>query len=363
MRFILVQIYELSELKLVNLRRGESWDRKTDDLQKDTLWVVEEISKKVLWENPGLVITLKLWENDGIVSIPEAPASLSLQQIRVLDVYKCSALKEVDLSCFPELRFLSINCCHALTLVTGWEVVTKLGWLEIGECRSYVDFPLVQHLPSLRECMVRELYSVPDDFGQCVGLRRLEIRGIESSAMNKMDLSMLRFLEVLIIRSCDALTSIQGLSGLHSLTSLDLGECGGLNGVPGLGCLKALTYLNMRRSGVDDISGVQELHSLTSLLLEGCGSLKELPFLGHLKALTVLDVGSTSVEEIPGVRYLVSLENLYCGYSKVKWLPDLHHLPHLQEVWVRKAPLSEVESSLVYFGKDVVHFGSSKGLS
>jgi Leucine-rich repeat (LRR) protein len=313
-----VQIFQLSELQLGSFGYEYGW---SDDgmpfLDLSNLRVHKKYLEKVLCKNPNFDMYLQVCDDYDSASFPKVTSvSLSLQRIRALSLYKCENLYCADLSNFPELRSLAIYRCKNLKSVTGWEVVKELGWLEIRYCRSYEDFPPVQCLPSLRELRLAynrwsalQVNWVPD-WSQCVRLRRLEICRTDSSALNGMDLSKLRFLEVLRLSECSALTTVQGLSGLHSLTRLDLSWCSALRRVPELGCLKALTHLDMRGSGVEEIPGVQELHLLTELRLYLCRSLKTLPWLGHLKALARLRISGSGVEEIPGVEDLVSLEDL-----------------------------------------------------
>jgi Leucine-rich repeat (LRR) protein len=105
---------------------------------------------------------------------------------------------------------------------------------------------------------------------------------------------------------------------------------------------------------------VQELHLLTQLDLSGCTSLKTLPWLGHLKALTDLDISWSGVEEILGVEDLVSLKFLRCEGSRLKGLPDLHHLPRLRWVLVDDTPLSTTDPSSLYYGKQYLEYNGKK---
>ncbi|KAG0579275.1 hypothetical protein KC19_4G087500 [Ceratodon purpureus] len=325
-------IFRLSELKLVNVCEHGG---------REGVQCLEN-SELGVYTNPDFDTFLEMYGYRDSVAFPEEPLSGSLLQIRVLSLQRCFKLEHADLSHFPELRYLHIQECGELKAVTGWEVVQKLGWLEIRHCKTYVDFPPVQYLPSLREFYHNsstygllegsEMMLVPA-FSQCVRLRSLEICGYNS--LNSMDLSSLR--------SCDGLTTIQGLSGLqHSLTKLNLGGCSALRRVPELGWLKALTHLDMSWSGVQEIPGLEDLHLLTELHLDGCRSLKALPYLGHLKALTYLNISCSGVEEIPGAQDLHNLESLRCGGSKLKTLPDLRHLHRLrtQNVTIGGTPLS-----------------------
>ncbi|KAG0579279.1 hypothetical protein KC19_4G087800 [Ceratodon purpureus] len=337
-------IFKLAKLKLVNFNGDFEGVQR---LEGSDLGVFKKFVKKVLCKIPDLNTFLEMRDNRDSVAFPEASLSCSLLRIRVLSLYNCSKLEHADLSHFPELRYLTIEECGELKAVTGWEVVQKLGWLEIRQCKSYVDFPPVQCLPSLREFSVASStrwvsHMIPVlDFSQCVRLRRLEIWGYNSLALNSMDLSSLRFLEVLKFSNCAGLTTIQGLSGLqHSLTKLNIVWCFALRRVPELGWLKALTHLDMRDNGVEEIPGLVDLHLLTQLILLRCVSLKALPHLGHLKALTHLNICYSGVEEIPGAQDLHNLESLYCHGSKLKTLPDLRHLHRLRKVSIVDTPLS-----------------------
>jgi Leucine-rich repeat (LRR) protein len=153
---------------------------------------------------------------------------------------------------------------------------------------------------------------------------------------------------------------IPGVQELHLLTRLDLYCCRSLKTLPWLGHLKALAHFDISGSGVEEIPGVQELHLLTKLDLSECSSLKTLPWLGHLKALAHLWISRSGVEEIPGVEDLVSLEELHCSGSRLKGLPDLHHLPRLRKVWVGGAPLSATDPSSLYYGKQYLEYNGKK---
>jgi Leucine-rich repeat (LRR) protein len=366
-RFIAVQIFQLSEeLKLVSFGNDYGWSHYgMPCLKLSNLLVYKKFLEKVLRKNPDFDIYSQERDDYDSVSFPKVPiVSFTLRRIRVLSLHRCRNLECADLSEFPKLRSLAITECRELKSVIGWEVVKELGWLQISDCRCYEDFPRVQSLPSLRELRLSsnrssalQVILVPD-LSQRVRLRRLEIWGSDSSALNSVDLSTLRFLEVLKLWECSALTTIQGLSGLHSLTELNLSWCEALRRVPELGCLKALTHLDMLCCGVEEIPGVQELHLLTKLHLYACSSLKTLPWLGHLKALAYLDIRWSGVEEIPGVEDLVSLETLYCTGSRLKGLPDLHHLPRLREVVVEGTPLTTMEPSSLYYGKRYLEYTS-----
>jgi Leucine-rich repeat (LRR) protein len=367
-RFIAVQIFQLSEeLKLVSFGNDYGWSHYgMPCLKLSNLLVYKKFLEKVLRKNPDFDIYSQERDDYDSVSFPKVPiVSFTLRRIRVLSLHRCRNLECADLSEFPKLRSLAIMECDELKSVIGWEVVKELGWLRISDCRFYEDFPRVQSLPSLRELRLDyngssalQVIPVPD-WSQCVRLRRLEIWDSDSSsALNSVDLSTLRFLEVLKLWECSALKTIQGLSGLHSLTELDLQECRALRRVPELGCLKALTHLDMSWSGVEEIPEVQELHLLTSLDLCGCRSLKTLPWLGHLKALACLYISYSGVEEIPGVEDLVSLEYLHCSGSRLKGLPDLHHLPRLRWVRVEGTPLTTMEPSSLYYGKRYLEYTS-----
>ncbi|KAG0557610.1 hypothetical protein KC19_11G143600 [Ceratodon purpureus] len=372
---IYIFMIKLFKLKLLNiecaiLKRSSGPEMKDGLISKERiclkhLRVYKRFLDKVKCKNPDFDNYLEICNNHDSVSFPKAPSSLPLQQIRVLSLYNCQELKQADLSNFPELRSLAIEGCDNLEEITGWEVVKELGWLEIRSCRSCKDFPCVQWLPSLRELCFGSCGSLAlrsalmPDFSQCVQLRRLEILENNISAMNMMDLSQLRFLEVLTLGCCCALTTIQGLSGLHSLTQLDL-SCDALTRLPELGSLKSLTHLDLGSSGIEEISGVQELHMLTTLSLQYCHSLKRLPCLGRSKRLVYLDIRSSGVDEIPGVQDLVGLETLCCSGSRLKWLPDLHHLPRLQRVEVSDTPLSRMDPSSFYYGKGRLLFNSKE---
>ena len=325
-----------------------------------------EFVEKVVRKNPDLDICLQLCEDYGFDCFPNAPVLLSLQRVRVLSLCECDNVEHVDLSCIPEFRSLTIMSCAGLEAISGWEVVRELGWLEIGHCGMYGEFPRVEWLPSLREfCFTwntrkaRGMFGLPD-FSQCVGLWRLKMTGEYFLHMSSLDLSTLRYLEVLKLDDFGALIGIQGLGGLRYLTRLELTRCSAMRGVAELGCLKALTHLYLSGSGVEEITGVQELRLLTHLCLERCVSLKGLPWMGHLRALVMLDIRFSGMEKVPGIEHLVSLESLDYVFSRAKVLPELQHLPRLKRVDVAYTPV-QCDPSSAYYGKDFVVFERKEG--
>jgi hypothetical protein len=106
-------------------------------------------------------------------------------------------------------------------------------------------------------------------------------------------------------------------------------------------------------SKVDGLSG---LHSLIRLELDGCKALCSVPDIGHMTELVLINISETSVEEIPGIEKLVSLKTLVCDGSELKHLPDLHHLPKLQYIFLMGTPLIEDDPSSFYFDKTKVSF-------
>lgn len=151
--------------------------------------------------------------------------------------------------------------------------------------------------------------------------------------------------------------TITGFENLYSLTHLTFSDNSALKRLPDFGGLKALTYVNIHSSDLDEIPGLDKLPSLTTLRLRLCKALKRLPYLGNLKALSRLDTCFSGVDEIPGVRELVNLKYLDCRGSEQEWLPDLSLLPRLRRVHLADTPLVRAPSSK-YFGKPIVKFRS-----
>jgi hypothetical protein len=50
---------------------------------------------------------------------------------------------------------------------------------------------------------------------------------------------------------------------------------------------------------------------------------------------------------------------LCCLGSRLKGLPDLHHLPRLRTVWVGDTPLSTMDPSSLYYGKEYLLYTSN----
>ncbi|KAG0586726.1 hypothetical protein KC19_2G112600 [Ceratodon purpureus] len=208
-------------------------------------------------------------------------------ELTVLFLDHCEQLEVVDLSGFPKLRSLTIWRCGKLREMIGWECLLELGRLEIYKYPLLDGYPPLSKIRSLREVRFCENY----------GEVRCGLRGGE------LDVSGCVRLQKLEIQRDEALSSIRGLEDLHSLTELELWEC------------KAL---------------------------------QNLPDIGHMKDLTHLSIGKTQVEEIRGVEKLLSLKELDCQGSKLKTLPDLGHLPHLQSVHLYQCPVVDDPSSPYY---------------
>jgi hypothetical protein len=300
--------------KLVHL-----WDPLYNGVSKvdwSRLRVFDKFVKKVIRNNPAFDTHRHLKNSDVEKKFMSAREFCAPQQKRALILNRCKGLEKVDLRGLRKLRLLLITECPVLKEVTGWKYLRELGWLEIVCCKSYDHYPDLRNLPSLREFRF-DRYFLPDcgprhdfDISQCVRLRRLEILGdrlLEESG----DLSSLNCLESLDFSCCSALSTIAGLSGLHSLANLEV---------------------------------------------SGCKALCSLPYMGHRTELVCINISRSGVEEIPGIEKLVSLKTLDCSGSKLKRLPDLHHLPALQKVLLRKIPLIEDDPSSFYFDKTEVLF-------
>ena len=363
------------------------------------LRIYKKFCKVVINKNLDYNVHNRVLRDDSMLSFELTSVS---QRIRVLTLRGCANLERVDLEKLPMLRSLSIQACSNLKEIRGWENLSRLGWLEITGCHGlHSEHLRVNCLPSLKEVSIGfcgiskpdELKGFKLDFSQCVRLRKVRI--VEDSRIESVDLSTLKCLEVVHF-CCPDLESVVGLSESHSLIKVSFDECRAMERLPYLGHLKALAKLKLHSSGtftntgfenlhllthlelsnssafetslpdlgglktltdlsiglpgVEEIRGLDKLHSLTWLNLTGCKALKRLPYLGDLKALRVLIIRKCGVDEIPGVRELVNLEKLSCTGSELEWLPDLSHLPRLQEVRLSDTPLVRATSSK-YFEK------------
>ncbi|KAG0625531.1 hypothetical protein M758_2G062800 [Ceratodon purpureus] len=292
-----LSIYEdviaLYKLGLVKRDQDDEDDEESDndrELSSES-WIdfgslrgYEKFFKKAMIKNPAYDTRRSIRKNKAVVTFNSASAP---PELTVLFLHDCEHLEVVDLSGFRRLRSLTISQCGKLRKMIGWECLQELGRLEISVCPLLEGYPPLSKIPSLRELLI----LVDQIKYQCV------VRGGE------LDVSGCVRLQKLKIGDAEALSSIRGLEDLHSLTVLKLWRC------------KAL---------------------------------QNLPDIGHMKDLSRLAISYTPVEEIKGVEKLLSLKKLNCQGSKLKTLPDLSHLLHLQEVKLYECPLVDDPSSPYY---------------
>lgn len=167
------QVNKLVKTKLVHI--SEDFGRVS--INQSRFRVFNKFLRKVILKNPKYDTHLRI----GYQTTSTLEASSLPRQITVLQLEGCEELKTANFKGLRKLRSLSIFYCPKLVEVTGWKFLRELGWLDIAGCTSYLDYPDLHDLPSLREFRFTRagLIECPRKtelgMSQCVRLRRLKI--------------------------------------------------------------------------------------------------------------------------------------------------------------------------------------------
>ncbi|KAH9725741.1 ADP-ribosyl cyclase/cyclic ADP-ribose hydrolase [Citrus sinensis] len=276
------------------------------------------------------LVSLNLKDCKNLASLPITIGSLECLQTLVLS--GCSKIVK-----FPEtvisvvdLSELFLDGTSITEVPSSIELLTKLQWLNLNDCRSLVRLPSsINGLKSLKTLNLSgcfKLENVPETLGQVESLEKLDISGTairqpQSSIFlmkNLRELScrgckgspssaswFLRFPINLMGWSSDpvALSLPSSLSGLCSLTKLDISDCDlGEGAIPSsIGDLCSLEVLYLSgNSFVTLPASIYRLSNLQWIKLEECKMLQNLPRLPASIHSISLD-GCVSLETLSDV--------------------------------------------------------------
>ena len=275
----------------------------------------------------GDLITLSLAQCDGISDIRPLAA---LEKLRSLDLSGLHRLSDISaLGKCSLLRRLIMNSCDTLEDLGALETCAGLESLDLFACREIKCLEPLRAFSSLRKLDLFQCSKVEDfspiaslcglvnlkvshnssfnDLELLSGLtelRELDIsrigfRNLPSSGTNLSELSALKQLEVLKLRSWFKLEDISILAGLRNIELVDLQDCVALR----------------------DLSPLAGLPNLTTLVLSGCRSLRDLnPLLSIQNLKRVAEFRPEGVVDLGGCEALEDLTPL----SKLVWITDLN---------------------------------------
>ncbi|KAH9782171.1 ADP-ribosyl cyclase/cyclic ADP-ribose hydrolase [Citrus sinensis] len=287
------------------------------------------------------LVSLNLKDCRNLATLPITIGNLECLQTLVLS--GCSKIVK-----FPEtvmsvedLSKLFLDGTSITEVPSSIELLTKLQWLNLNDCRSLVRLPSsINGLKSLKTLNLSgcfKLENVPETLGQVESLEKLDISGTAirqppSSIFlmkNLKELSchgckgspsstswFLRFPINLMPWSSDpvALSLSSSLSGLCSLTKLDISYCDlGEGAIPSsIGDLCSLEELHLSGNNfVTLLASIYRLSSLRGIKLEECKMLQNLPRLpariqgisldGCVSLETLSDVLNLNEHQIPNI--------------------------------------------------------------
>ncbi|KAH9781786.1 ADP-ribosyl cyclase/cyclic ADP-ribose hydrolase [Citrus sinensis] len=273
-----------------------------------------------------------IWRED-CRNLETLPITVSgLKCLRTLKLSGCSKIVK-----FPEtvisvvdLSELFLDGTSITEVPSSIELLTKLQWLNLNDCRSLVRLPssikVLKSLKTLNLSGCFKLENVPETLGQVESLEKLDISGTAIrqppssifSMKNLKELScrpckgspsstswFLRFPINLMQWRSDpvALSLPSSLSGLCSLMKLDIRDCNlGEGAIPSsIGDLCSLEELYMSRNNFVSLpASIYRLSNLWLIELEECRMLQTLPRLPD-STRNILLGGCVSLETLSDV--------------------------------------------------------------
>ena len=134
---------------LISLRSISIFDCYTLETLPD-LHKLTRLEKLYVQSCPNIVIISK--SSDTLcVDRPRTGTAMALQTLKLVRV-GCRELP--DLSLFPELKILEINCCRSLERLISTMPMTALEKLQILDCPELQEVPALSQCRLLRHCMI-----------------------------------------------------------------------------------------------------------------------------------------------------------------------------------------------------------------
>ncbi|KAH9781758.1 ADP-ribosyl cyclase/cyclic ADP-ribose hydrolase [Citrus sinensis] len=276
------------------------------------------------------LVSLNLKDCRNLASLPITIGSLECLQTLVLS--GCSKIVK-----FPEtvisvvdLSELFLDGTSITEVPSSIELLTKLQWLNLNDCRSLVRLPSsINGLKSLKTLNLSgcfKLENVPETLGQVESLEELDISGT-AIRQPPSSIFLMKNLKELSCRGCKgspssaswflrspinlmrwssdpvALSLPSSLSGLCSLTKLDISDYDlGEGAIPSsIGDLCSLEKLCLSRNSFVSLpASIYRLSNLQEIELEECKMLQTLPRLPASIQWILLD-GCVSLETLSDV--------------------------------------------------------------
>ncbi|KAH9782186.1 ADP-ribosyl cyclase/cyclic ADP-ribose hydrolase [Citrus sinensis] len=276
------------------------------------------------------LVLLNLKDCRNLETLPITVSSLKC--LRTLKLSGCSKIVK-----FPEtvisvedLSELFLDGTSITEVPSSIELLTKLQWLNLNDCRSLVRLPSnINGLKSLKTLNLSgcfKLENVPETLGQVESLEKLDISGT-AIRQPPSSIFLMKNLKELSCRGCKgspssaswflrfpinlmrwssdpvALSLPSSLSGLCSLTKLDISYCDlGEGAIPsGIGNLCSLKELYLSGNNFFTLpASIYRLSKLWKIILEDCKMLQNLPRLPASIHAISLD-GCVSLETLSDI--------------------------------------------------------------
>ncbi|CAI0427634.1 unnamed protein product [Linum tenue] len=333
---------------------------------------------------------------------PDLSQCRSLEFIHFWNCWEMSG--ELHIGNFKNLTVLSLTMTEITKLTGNIGRLKNLQAIDSGHLISQevvVVLPTsLKHLslsssqvPNLSELQDLEELSfercdqleIPGDIWKMSKLKTLELRDSSFSNSGMISSTLPSSLNSLLIHGCEPLVRLPSLANLNNLKELKLMRIQ-VREIQGLGDMEMLETLVISNApNLIHLNGLENLLLLKTLKVEGCDVLEKLPSISNLTKLEVLEIIScrslseiqglgelgesivtldisecTRLTEVVGLEYLESLQQLKMANCRIKKLPDLSGLKHLQR-FLDLSGLRDIETLLISgFGELTTVYGLEK---
>ncbi|XP_031382237.1 disease resistance protein RPP4-like [Punica granatum] len=300
---------------------------------------------RTLPELPFSLVNLKVTCPTPVTVLANLAGLVNLNQLEIVQCYNVtqipqeigalSQLKGLSIGDYPglkllpqlpsSLRGLQLSHLSSLVRLPNLSKLKKLSTFLLWDCRRIVKIPGLKKMISLKKLTVKSPLANLDGLGSLSALSYLWVEGWECKRLP--NLSELKWIRDITVRSCDNLVEIQALSSLHTLRTLSIRDCK---------LLKELLLARCGRLGQGHIFEILELTGLTSLEtleVHGCDTiemLRELSSLQKLKKLVLARCERLQISELTGLTSLETLKVHCC--DAIEMLPELSSLQKLKEL-------------------------------
>jgi NACHT domain len=215
---------------------------------------------------------------EAIPALTHVPAVGKANQLRTLRLTRLPDLTEFSAQKLPQLDRLSLQWCPQLEDVSGVEAAESLVALQLGGCAA-----------------LRQMPRPP------ASLRRVYLNDLSLSSLGP--LAGHPALEMLSLRRCGELQSLDGVEASRALEVLSLAGAGSLEGVESVGELPELEVLGVRDlPRVADVSALGACEQLRILAIEDAPLVSGLDWVMGLTGMVRMSfAGCTGIEGLPSL--------------------------------------------------------------